>query len=123
MLSEFYFNFFKSFFRYSEDNKYLMTAFFGLFIFIGIFNSFNARTTRLNLLKGIYKNKIFLIIISFIVVVQLILIYYRGDIFRTYGLTFKELEIMILVAFSIIPIDLIRKLILRLKNKDIDIII
>ncbi len=107
---------FSKFFRYSEDNKYLMTAFFGLFIFIGIFNSFNARTNRLNLLSNIYKNKIFLSIILFIIIVQLILIYYGGDIFRTYGLTLKELQIMILVAFSIIPIDIIRKIILRIKG-------
>ena len=107
---------FSKFFRYSEDNKYLMTAFFGLFIFIGIFNSFNARTNRLNILSNIYKNKVFLIIISFIVIVQLILIYFGGDIFRTYGLTFKELQTMILISFSIIPIDLIRKIILRIKN-------
>ena len=29
-------------FRDGQNNEYLMSAFFGLFIFIGIFNSFNA---------------------------------------------------------------------------------
>lgn len=108
---------FKNFFRPSVDNKYLMTAFFGLFIFIGIFNSFNARTNRLNLLSHILENKVFLITFLFIIIIQMILIYYGGNLFRTSGLTLKELEIMLLLAFSIIPIDFIRKIILRLKGR------
>ena len=90
-----------------------MTAFFGLFIFIDIFNSFNARTHRLNLLANIFKNRVFLAIMCFVVIVQIILIYYGGNLFRTSGLTFKEFEIMILIAFSVIPMDWIRKLYLR----------
>ena len=78
-----------------------MTAFFGLFIFIGIFNSFNARTHRLNLFANILKNKVFLIIIGFIVIVQLCLLYFGGNLFRTAGLTFKEFEIMILLSILI----------------------
>ena len=93
-----------------------MTAFFALFIFMGIFNSFNARTHRLNLLPHLYKNVIFIIIILFIIIVQLILVYYGGDLFRSYGLTLKELFITILIASSVIPIDWIRKLYLRKKG-------
>ena len=90
-----------------------MTAFFGLFIFIDIFNSFNARTHRLNLLANILKNRVFLTIMCFVVIVQIILIYHGGTLFRTSGLTFKEFEIMIFIAFSVIPMDWIRKLYLR----------
>lgn len=103
----------KNMFRPSIDNEYLMTAFFGLFIFISIFNSFNARTHRLNLLAHIYKNRIFIITIIFIIIVQVLLIYYGGELFRTSGLTLKEFEIMILLSLSVIPVDWIRKLILR----------
>ncbi len=105
--------FIKTFFRPDVDNLYLMTAFFGLFIFISIFNSFNARTNRLNLLANIFKNKVFLIIIIFILVVQIILIYYGGDLFRTAGLTYMEFLIMVLLAATVIPVDFIRKLYLR----------
>ena len=52
----------------------------------------------------------------FIIVVQIILIYYGGSLFRTTGLTFKEFEIMILIAFSVIPVDFIRKAYLRYKG-------
>lgn len=108
--------FFKGLFRPEYQDKYFMTAFFGLFIFMGIFNCFNARTCRLNLLANITRNKAFIIVILFVLIVQLILIYYGGSLFRTAGLTLKELEIMILISFSVIPIDWIRKLFLRKKG-------
>lgn len=103
-------------FRDGDNNKYLMSAFFGLFIFIGIFNCFNARTHRLNLFAHLYKNKPFIAVITFIVLVQILLIYYGGNLFRTVGLNFKEFEIMILLAFSVIPIDWMRKIYLRTKG-------
>ena len=105
--------FISSIYRNDPSNKYLLTAFFGLFIFLAIFNSFNARTYRLNILSNILKNKVFIAIIAFITVVQLILIYYGGEVFRTTGLTIYELEAMIILSFTIIPFDLIRKLILK----------
>ncbi len=104
---------FHQFFRNGENDKYFMTAFFGLFIFIGIFNCFNARTHRLNLLANLFKNKIFVATIVFILIVQLLLIYFGGNLFRTAGLTFKELQIMILLASTVIPIDFLRKFTLR----------
>lgn len=101
---------------YRNNYNYLLSAFFGLFIFIDIFNSLNARTERINILSNILKNKCFLIIVSFITIVQIFLIYYGGNLFRTIGLNFKELETMIILASSIIPIDFIRKIILKKKN-------
>lgn len=109
-------NFIKSIYRYDPNDKYIMTAFFGLFIFLAIFNAFNARTHRLNILSNIFKNKVFIIIISLITLIQIILIYYGGTIFRTTGLTIYEFELMILIAFSIIPFDFIRKIILKKKK-------
>lgn len=103
-------------FRTDINDKYLYTAFFGLFIFIDVFNSFNARTHRINILANITKNKIFIFIISFIAIIQILLIYYGGNLFRTSGLNFQEFQIMILLAFTVIPIDWIRKIILRKKG-------
>ena len=93
-----------------------MSAFFGLFIFMGIFNCFNARTHRLNLLAHLFKNKVFIIVIVFIVIVQMLLIYYGGNIFRTVGLTLKELQIMLILAATVIPIDWLRKIYLRIQG-------
>lgn len=105
---------FSSFFR---DNGYFLTGFFGLFIFMSIFNCFNARTHRLNLLSHLKDNIVFSIIILFIVIVQIILIYYGGNLFRTTGLNINEFIIMLLISFSVIPVDWLRKIYLRLKGE------
>ena len=83
---------------------------------MGIFNCFNARTPRLNLLSDLNKNKVFILIILFIVIVQLYLIYYGGNLFRTYGLSANELIITILLAATVIPIDWVRKLVTERKK-------
>jgi len=100
-----------------ENTNDLMTAFFGLFIFMSIFNCFNARTHRLNLFAHIMKNKIFIMVILFVLVVQIYLIYYGGDMFRAYGLSLFEFEVMVLIAFIVVPIDWMRKLLLRKKGE------
>lgn len=102
-------------FRYDYD--YLMTAFFGLFIFIDIFNSFNARTSRLNVLSNLSQNIVFVFIMLFIVVIQVLLIYKGGNIFRTTGLNLKEFLIMIFFAATVIPVDWTRKLFLKGKGE------
>jgi len=94
----------------------LMTAFFGLIIFISIFNSFSARTHRLNILGNIIKNKVFIGIISFVIIMQIILLYKGGDLFRTNGLTISEFIVMMMFALTVIPVDFIRKLILKYKG-------
>ena len=107
----------EQFIRVGKNKEYIMTAYFALFIFIGVCNAFNARTERLNLLANIKQNKVFIITISFIVIVQIYLIYHGGDLFRTYGLTGQELLFVILLSMSVIPVDLIRKLFIRKKCK------
>ncbi len=100
-----------------EDNyKYLMTAYFALFIFISIFNAFNARTKRINLLSNLTKNIVFLITFILIIIIQIYLIYFGGDLFRTYGLTSLEFIFVIILAFSVIPFDMIRKIIIKKKK-------
>ena len=103
----------KDFIRVGENYKYLMTAYFALFIFIGIFNAFNARSERINIFANLSKNKVFIAIIIFIISVQIYLIYHGGDLFRTYGLKASEFFIVLLLAASVFPIDFIRKIFLR----------
>lgn len=110
-------NIIKQIYCYNLTDKYLLTAFFGLFIFLDIFIAFNSRTHRLNILSNLKKNKVFLLIFIIISIVQIILIYYGGELFRTTGLTIYEFEIMIFFAFLIIPIDIVRKLTLKKRNE------
>ena len=109
-------NYLRSFFRYSVVDQYVMTAFFGLFIFVSIFNCFNARTVRLNILHDIFYNKVFLFFIGVVCLVQIVMIYYGGRMFRTSGLTFQEFMVMILVSLTVIPFDICRKILFKKFN-------
>ena len=113
--------FFKNLIRANSDSKYLMTAYFAMFIFMGIFNAFNARTTRINVFSNLSKNKVFIAIFSFIFVTQLWIIYNGGEVFRTFGLKLNELILVLFLALSVFPIDWLRKCILKKKNIPINI--
>lgn len=90
-------------------SEHFMTAFFSLFIFVAVFNSFNARTHRLNIFAHLKENKVFILIIIFILIVQIIIIYSGITLFQTKPLYIKELLLIIILSFSIIPFDFIRK--------------
>jgi magnesium-transporting ATPase (P-type) len=96
--------------RSSNDNRYLLTAYFALFIFTGIFNALNARTERINILANIQNNLPFIFIFSIILLIQIYLIYFGGALFRTYGLTIPELTYIIILSLSVIPFDWLRKI-------------
>ena len=49
--------------------------------------------------------------------IQLLLIYYGGSLFRTAGLTFSQLRSVLLLGFTVVPIDAIRQLILRTQGR------
>jgi len=106
-------DFIKHYFRIGDNNIYLLTAFFALFIFVGIFNAFNARTNRLNFFANFLKNKSFIIIMVLISIIQIIMIYYGGTLFRTLGLTFKELVVVILLSSTVVVADFARKIVLK----------
>jgi magnesium-transporting ATPase (P-type) len=109
-------NLIKQIYSYDLSDKYLLTAFFGLFMFLNIFLAFISRTNRINILSNLGKNKIFLIIFIIITSIQIFLIYFGGELFRTTGLTIYEFKIMIFFSFLILPIDLIRKITLKKRN-------
>lgn len=113
LLSEFS----KGVFRESPGNLYLLTGYFAFFIFISVFNAFNARTDRMNLFGDILRNKGFFRIIALIVIVQTAMTYWGGAILRGYGLKAEEWIFVICLAVIIIPVDLIRKLIVKAVSK------
>lgn len=97
-------------FRSAPNNEYLLTGYFCFFVMISVFNAFNARTERFNLFDNIGGNKSFLAILLLIVVVQVIMAYCGSVIFRCYGLNAQEWAFVLILAFTIIPVDLLRKL-------------
>jgi magnesium-transporting ATPase (P-type) len=103
-------------FRASNDDIYILTAFFALFIFTSVFHCFNCRTDRLNVCAGLYKNRAFIVIISLVMIIQLAFVYLGGALLRTAPLLRDELLLTLALALSVIPAELLRKLILRFLN-------
>lgn len=99
------------------SEKYYLTVFFAMFIFCGIFNSFNVRTPQRNLLSHIAGNKPFVLIMSAVAIIQLMIIYFGGDVFRCVPLHWKDLLSAALLAATVIPADLIRKSLFKNRKK------
>lgn len=106
--------FFKSLFRTDEGNICFLTGFYALFVFAGIFNCFNTRSDRLSFFSGIGKNRPFLVILSFVSVIQIFMIYFGGEVFRSAPLSFRELLNVVLLSATVMPFDMIRRIIQRL---------
>jgi magnesium-transporting ATPase (P-type) len=104
--------FFRSLF--SSDNGIFMTGFYALFVFAGLFNCLNTRSERLSIFSNIGKNKPFIIILSVIAIIQICMIYFGGEVFRCVPLSYRELLNVILIAFTVIPFDAIRRIIKKL---------
>jgi magnesium-transporting ATPase (P-type) len=75
-----------------------MTAFFALFMFMGIFSSLTARTHKANLLDHLAGNKAFIGIMGLVAVTQTALIYVGGTLFRTVGLAPAQLVFVLILA-------------------------
>ena len=95
-----------------RGTAYAMTIFFAFFMVINIFNSFNARSHDINIFKHIRTNRPFIWIMGIVTLVQFTMIYIGGTIFRTTPLDFIHLAVIVLLALSVFPVDLIRKLFL-----------
>lgn len=97
------------------DITYLKSAVFAVFMMAITFNGFNARTNHLNILKGIGKNKNFIYVMLSIFVLQFVFITFGGEVLSVEALSLKSWIICVVMAFMVIPIDLIRKVITNRK--------
>ena len=102
--------------RYGFESDFVgfMTAFFTLFVFCGIFNAFNARTSRIRFLANIRKNKGFLLIMLTVFFVQILLVFFGGEMFRAHALSAEVIRDVTLLAFTVIPFDIMRKIFSRI---------
>lgn len=97
-----------------KDEKYLLSGFFAMFIFVGVFVCFTSRSTRINILSQISKNKAFILIMLLISVMQMAFIYFGGELFRAVPLKRNDLIAIILISMTVVAFDLVRKLITKL---------
>ena len=88
-----------------------MTARFAFLCFMAVFNGFNIRTEHINLFNGIGKNKLFSAIAIGIFVMTFALCNFAENLIKVTALDFKHWVVVVILAFMVIPIDLIRKII------------
>ncbi len=91
------------------------TAFYALFIFLGIYNCFLARCERLWLFSNIGKNMPFILIMILICGIQICMIYFGGELFRCTPLKLHEIGFAISIGASVIPFEMLRRFVYKLK--------
>ncbi|MCI8805360.1 MAG: calcium-translocating P-type ATPase, PMCA-type [Clostridiales bacterium] len=95
----------------------LLTGYFVLFIVSALFNGFNVRDEKFKVFSGLNENKGFLKVFFAIIIVQAIIVNaalipglgFIGEMFSCVPIGIECWGILILLAFTMIPIDLIRK--------------
>lgn len=110
--------FFASHFRGEALGAVHLSAFFALFIFLGVVECVNSRTDRLNLFSGMAKNPMFLVVISVICVIQVSFVYFGGEALRAVPLALGELAFTVGVALLALPFELLRKIAWRLRGRN-----
>ena len=105
-------------YRVLPDALCLLTAFFALFIFAGVFHCFSARTDRVNLLAGLAQNPTFIFIMCAVAAVQLCFVYLGGSVLRTVPLTARELLFTLCLAATVLPLGWLDTVLRRLRGKD-----
>ena len=97
-----------------------ITARFALLCFMAVFNGFGIRTEHINLLNGIGKNKLFSYIAIGIFGLTVLLCNLAGELLKVTPLDYEHWAVVILLAFMVIPVDLIRKTVKIIKeNKEL----
>ena len=107
--------FFTEMFTNTEEH---MTAYFSMFVLCAVFNGFNVRSTSTNIFEHINENMSFLKVMGIIVVVQVVLTVIGGEVFSCTPITPSHWLVIILMALTIIPVDMIRKVIFNSIKKE-----
>ena len=110
--------FFINMFANTEEH---MTAYFSMFVLCAVFNGFNVRSNTINIFEHIKENMSFLKVIGVIVIVQAALTLVGGELFSCTPITVKHWLVIIAMAFTIIPVDMIRKVIFNSLDKEKDL--
>ena len=108
--------FFKEFF---ENEGQHLTAYFSMFVFSAVANGFNVRSEGINIFDHIKENKGFIKVMLAIVLVQIILTFVGGEIFSCTPFGIKGWLIIIVMSWTMIPVDMLRKIIMKSSEKSL----
>ncbi len=110
---------------FDGNNDKLLTGYFVLFIVSALFNGFNVRDERFGIFKGLNENTGFIKVFAIIVIVQAVIVNaalvpfplfkWIGEMFSCVPFGIEGWLIVILLAFTMIPVDLLRKIIMGKK--------
>ena len=97
----------------TTDMEAVRSFMFATFILAILWNSLNARTESVNLFENLSKNRNFILVMGLVTIFQILIMQVGGVIFGTTPLSLEQWGIAIMIAFLIIPIDLVRKVIVN----------
>lgn len=95
------------------DVTYLKSAIFATFMMAITFNGFNARTSHINPFENIGRNRNFVLVMISIFVMQFLFVTFGGEVLSVESLSVKSWLICVILAFMVIPIDMIRKIVTK----------
>lgn len=111
-----------------DNEEQHLTGYFVLFIVSALFNGFNVRDDGFGIFKGLNENKGFLKVFFVIILVQAAIVNaglipvqiftWIGDMFSCVPFGIKGWITVILLAFTMIPVDMIRKAVKMALNKE-----
>ena len=93
----------------------LNSAVFATFMMAITFNGFNARTEHTNVFENIGRNRNFLIVMGVIFLAQFIFVTFGGNVLNVHALTATTWLVCAVIAFLVIPIDVLRKVVMNKK--------
>ena len=114
---------FPIFLSFFENKNQLYSAYFVLFVWMALFNGFNVRNNKFNIFNKLNQNPNFLIILFVIIAIQMIIVNsasapieffrYVGTVFDCVAFGLKGWILVFFLAFSIIPMDILRKILTK----------
>ena len=109
-----------------ESDKQHLTGYFVLFIVAALFNGFNVRDEGFGIFKGLDENKGFLKVFFIIIIVQAVIVNAAlvpfefftliGNMFSCVPFGLAGWVAVILLAVTMIPVDLVRKTVLKVQG-------
>ncbi|MBQ4397145.1 MAG: calcium-translocating P-type ATPase, PMCA-type [Clostridia bacterium] len=96
------------------DTTYLKSALFATFMMAITLNGFNARTEHINPFEHLGRNINFLLVIGAIFAMQFVFVTFGGQVLSVESLTPQSWGICFLLAFLVIPLDMIRKILMKI---------
>ena len=99
-----------------SDPTYLRSAMFAAFMMAITFNGFNARTESRRLWRGLSDNKRFIAVMAVILIVQFVFVTFGGTFLSVEALSPMDWLLCTGLALMVIPLDFLRKTVLRFRQ-------